>query len=161
VQPLTSSTRSQLQLLPSSPRTSNIAPLPRPPRLGSRPTPASSFDKSTFSIGATRGVGSPLGQQLRVSSPPLQPQRASIDPNPSSNATSRPNYNISLSDVMSTPVTSPLPGNLTSNHSPYMPPAMAPPLIGSSMMTPLQPTKSVTLSKPVTKDDWGDFDPLK
>ncbi|KIM57078.1 hypothetical protein SCLCIDRAFT_1219748 [Scleroderma citrinum Foug A] len=163
VQPLTSSTRTQPQSLPTSPRTSNITPFPRPPRLGARPTPASSFDKPAFSTGAPLGFASPLGQQLRVSSPPLQPQRASVDTNPSSNATPKPNYNLSLSDVMSTPsntVTSPLPSNSTPNYSPYMPPAMAP-FMGSSMMTPLQPTKPVTMSKPVTKDDWGDFDPLK
>ncbi|KAL4062044.1 kinase-like domain-containing protein [Scleroderma yunnanense] len=171
VQPLTSSTRTQVQSLPSSPRTSNIAPLPRPSRLGARPTPASSFDKSAFSTATPLGNASPLGQNLRVSSPPLQPQRASTISNPSSivAAVSKPNYNISLSDVMSAPsntLTTTLPSNPTpSNYSSYVPsaspPAMAPPFMTSSMLTPMQPTKSVATSKPVTKDDWGDFDPLK
>lgn len=166
VESLAPSTSTQPQSLPSSPRTSNIAPLPRPPRLGARPMPASSFNKSAFSTTVPSG-------QLRMSSPPLQPQRTSAAPNAPSNTTGvpKPNYNISLSDVMSTSSTtgtSPLRSDSTSNYNPVMftnppasPPVMAPPFMGSSMLTPMQPTKPVTTSKPLTKDDWGDFDPLK
>ncbi|KAI6151015.1 hypothetical protein BKA82DRAFT_4122860 [Pisolithus tinctorius] len=142
----------QVQSLPSSPRVSAAAPLPRPSRLGAKPTPL--------------GTISSIGRPMRISSPPSNPQHGTSFSN-SSSAMSKPNYNISFSDVMlpasSTPSTSP-PINPAPNYNSFMltnsPSVTTPPSMGSMLM-PMQPTKLVAPSKPVTKDDWGDFDPLK
>lgn len=156
----------QVQSLPSSPRVSAAAPLPRPSRLGAKPVPATSIEKPAFSTSSPLGTISSIGRPMRVSSPPSNPQHGTSFSN-SSSAMSKPNYNISFSDVMlpasSTPSASP-PINPAPNYNSFMltnsPSVTTPPSMGSMLM-PMQPTKLVAPSKPVTKDDWGDFDPLK
>lgn len=156
----------QVQSLPSSPRVSAAAPLPRPSRLGAKPVPATSIEKPAFSTSSPLGTISSIGRPMRVSSPPSNPQHVTSFSN-SSSAMSKPNYNISFSDVMlpasSTPSASP-PINPAPNYNSFMltnsPSVTTPPSMGSMLM-PMQPTKLVAPSKPVTKDDWGDFDPLK
>ncbi|KAI6110048.1 hypothetical protein F5141DRAFT_1188903 [Pisolithus sp. B1] len=156
----------RVQSLPSSPRVSATAPLPRPSRLGAKAVAVSSIEKPAFSTSTPLGAISPISPPLRVSSPPSHPQHRTSLPNASSTVP-KPNYNISLSDVISpalnTPSTPP-PINPAPNYSSFMitnsPPVTTPPSMGS-MLTPMQPTKLVAPSKPVTNDDWGDFDPLK
>lgn len=153
----------RVQSLPSSPRLSATAPLPRPSRLGAKGVPFSSVEKSTLSTSTPLGAISPISPPLRVSSPPQH--RTSL-PNPSLTVP-KPNYNVSLSDVISpalnTPSTPP-PINPAPNYSSFTTmnslPVTTPPSMGS-MLTPMQPTKLVAPGKPVTNDDWGDFDPLK
>ncbi|KAG6332892.1 hypothetical protein ID866_6199 [Astraeus odoratus] len=164
----TTSTHAQPQSSPMGPRPLNTGPPPRPSRLGTRTMPGTSFDRSVFSTSASTSNASPFGQPSRVASPPLQPQRLSPLSNTSSNATvPKPNYNISLSDIMSPSPNTSTSFNSTPNYSPFMttnPPASQPamtPTFTSSMMTPMQPTRPVATNKPLTKDDWGDFDPLK
>ncbi|KAI6116914.1 hypothetical protein EDD16DRAFT_1481889, partial [Pisolithus croceorrhizus] len=123
-------------------------------------------EKPAFSTSTPLGAIPPISPPLRVSSPPSHPQHRTSLPNASSTVP-KPNYNVSLSDVilpaLNTPSTPP-PINLAPNYSPFMitnsPPVTTPPSMGS-MLTPMQPTKLVAPSKPVTNDDWGDFDPLK
>ncbi|KAI6043048.1 kinase-like domain-containing protein [Pisolithus marmoratus] len=149
----------QVQSLPSSPRALTTAPLPRPSRLGAKVVPVSSIEKPAFPTSASLGAIPSIGRPLRVSSPPSHLQHGL--PNALSTAP-KPNYNISLSDVMlpasNTPSTPP--PNYNSFMSTNSPPVTIPPTMGS-MLTPIQPTKLAAPSKPVTKDDWGDFDPLK
>ena len=153
----------QTQSLPSSPRLGTDATLSRPSRLGTKPVPSSSFDKSAF----------PTTQPMRISSPPLQPRPLSSYTLSSAIAPQKPNYNISLSEVLgapSKPVSSPTsytspnytpPTTIMPLHAVSSPPSQAMPLPVTSMLTPMQPTRVVVAKKPVTKDDWGDFDPLK
>ncbi|KAF9228683.1 kinase-like protein [Gyrodon lividus] len=152
--------------LPSSPRLANNVSLSRPSRLGAKPPPSTSFDKSAFSTNLQPN------QALRVSNPPLQPQHVPFPSSPPVAAPQKPNYNISLSDTSATPsstfatpssYTTPnyIPFMSTPSHSMTPPPLQASPLSMGSMLTPMQPTRPITTNKPVTKDDWGDFDPLK
>ncbi|KIJ17168.1 hypothetical protein PAXINDRAFT_111962 [Paxillus involutus ATCC 200175] len=154
------------QSLPSSPRLTNNLPVSRPPRLGAKPVPSTSFDKSTFSTNLQPH------QTLRASSPPLQPQHVLSFSSPSAFTPQKPNYNISLSDASATPSSTfaTPPSYTTPNYTSFMttsphpmtsPPLQASPLSMGSMLAPMQPTRPVTTNKPLTKDDWGDFDPLK
>ncbi|KAH7889933.1 kinase-like domain-containing protein [Phlebopus sp. FC_14] len=153
----------QAQSLPASPRLTNNATLSRPPQLGVKVVPASSFDRSAFS------TPSQPSQHLRISSPPLQPQRASAFPDTFATAAQKPNYNISLSDVSATPSsTFTSPSYTSSNHTPlvsnnaihsFTSPPLPVPM--GSILAPMQPARPVAPTKQVTKDDWGDFDPLK
>ncbi|KAI6036862.1 hypothetical protein BKA83DRAFT_4168357 [Pisolithus microcarpus] len=93
----------RVQSLPSSPRLSATAPLPRPSRLGAKGVPFSSVEKSTLSTSTPLGAISPISPPLRVSSPPQH--RTSL-PNPSLTVP-KPNYNVSLSDVISPALNTP------------------------------------------------------
>ncbi|KIJ60622.1 hypothetical protein HYDPIDRAFT_98218 [Hydnomerulius pinastri MD-312] len=160
----------QAQSLPSSPRPTNNATLSRPARLGAKPVPSTSFDRSVFSTTIQSS------QPPRVTSPPLQPQHTSSSfSNPSTAATQRPNYNISLSDFSATSSSSTNsfaspPSYIAPNYTPFMSttpshpmtaPLQASPLSMGSMLAPMQPTRPAATNKPPSKDDWGDFDPLK
>ena len=162
--PLTQSPLSQSS--PSSPRLTTDTSFSRPSRLGAKPL-SSSFDRSAFSTHPQ------LAQSQRISSPPLQPQSIPSYSTPPVAAPPKPNYNISLSDITGAPsktFSSPssyAPPNYTPSttimpsHPMSSPPLQASPLSMTSMLTPMQPTRVIATNKPVTKDDWGDFDPLK
>ncbi|KAH7910173.1 kinase-like domain-containing protein [Hygrophoropsis aurantiaca] len=154
--------QNQAQSLPTSPKlaTSSVS---RPPRLGSKPISTSSFDGPAFLniAQSDQPVASPL--QTR----PLQSQQPSYSfPSPPSHG---PNYNISLSPnppftlpmkSTSSPPIQQIPQPLSSA-SPSLPQYGHPPSM-SSLMTPMQPSRTnVSSPKPLSKDDWGDFDPLR
>ncbi|KAI0048222.1 kinase-like protein [Auriscalpium vulgare] len=155
------------------------------PRIGTTSMPSASFSS------AAQGHRSPLGtpsvsmQLLQPSNsntggfaPPLQAQAFSQPP-----PQTRPNYNISLSDVTGLPPMRPAPATpamaapsqpaaANSNLSfqaltPSAPPAASPPPFAAqsmgSMLTPLkaqQTTWSGSGTSKPSKDVWGDFDPL-
>ena len=157
----------QTQSLPSSPRLATDTSSSRPPRLGAKPLPSSSFDRSAFPTHPQRT------QSHRISSPPSQLQPISSYSTPPAAASPKPNYNISLSDLSAPPsntFASPL-SHTAPNYTPSTtimpshpmssPPLQSSPLAMGSMLTPMQPTRVVATNKPVTKDDWGDFDPLR
>lgn len=158
---------SQAHSLPSSPRMSTMPLVSRPSRLGAKPIPSSTFDSSGF-------VSSTLhpSQPNRISSPPTQPQRlASFTmPPPPLPPPQKPNYNVSLSDfatISPSTITS-VPNYVSSGYTTLQPTSPAfsmssPPLHASplSMGSILAPTRPTTTTRPVSKDDWGDFDPLK
>lgn len=158
---------SQAHSLPSSPRMSTMPLVSRPSRLGAKPIPSSTFDSSGF-------VSSTLhpSQPNRISSPPAQPQRlASFTmPPPPLPPPQKPNYNVSLSDfatISPSTITS-VPNYVSSGYTTLQPTSPAfsmssPPLHASplSMGSILAPTRPTTTTRPVSKDDWGDFDPLK
>jgi SCY1-like protein 2 len=139
----------------------------RPSRLGAKPVPSSTFDSSGF-------VSSTLhpSQPNRISSPPAQPQRlASFTmPPPPLPPPQKPNYNVSLSDfatISPSTITS-VPNYVSSGYTTLQPTSPAfsmssPPLHASplSMGSIMAPTRPTTTARPVSKDDWGDFDPLK
>jgi SCY1-like protein 2 len=156
----------------------------RPSRLGAKPIPTASFDSSSFtspvmqsSRSDSSGFTSPIMQSSRpdrILTPPLQPQRPTsymIPPPPSSPP--KPNYNFSFSDITATtPSTiTPTPRYIPSSYTPLQPtssafsmsspPLHASPLSMGSMLVPLQPARPTTATRPISKDDWGDFDPLK
>ncbi|KAF8432465.1 kinase-like domain-containing protein [Boletus edulis BED1] len=154
------------QSLPSSPRLVTDTTLSRPPRFGAKPLPSSSFDRSTL---ATHPQPA---RSHRISSPPSQLQSISTHSMLPAAAPQKPNYNISLgiSATPSNTFASP-PSYDAPNHTPSMTtmpphlmssaPLQSSPLSMTSMLTPMQPTRIATASKPVTKDDWSDFDPLR
>ena len=157
----------QTQSLPSSPRLVTDTSFSRPPRLGAKPLPSSSFDRSAFSTHPHPT------QSPRISGPPSQLQPISSYSTLPAAAPQKPNYNISLSDLSAAPpnaFTSP-PSYTAPNYTPSTtiipphpmssPPLQSSPLSMSSVLTPMQPTRVVAANKPVTKDDWGDFDPLR
>ncbi|PSR71142.1 hypothetical protein PHLCEN_2v12988 [Hermanssonia centrifuga] len=169
------------QSLPSSPRIANPpansfsrpTPTPRMSRgMGATPISASSYNASMFTPPPQSRPSLPTQSRSSLAtSPPLMPQ-TSQQTAPSSgyaaqSQSSAPNYNISLSSV---PVVS-----HAASMAPIMPtqpmvPSMAsPPLFAASNMTSVlapsklsQPSWSTASNHPkqLTKDDWGDFDPL-
>ncbi len=169
------------QSLPSSPRIANPpsnsysrpTPTPRMSRgMGATPISASSYNASMFTPPPQSRPSLPTQSRSSLAtSPPLMPQ-TSQQTAPSSgyaaqSQSSAPNYNISLSSV---PVVS-----QAASMAPIMPtqpmvPSMAsPPLFAASNMTSVlapsklsQPSWSTASNHPkqLTKDDWGDFDPL-
>lgn len=159
----------QTQSLPSSPRLVTDTSFSRPPRLGSKPLPSSSIDRSAFS---TQPQPTPSYRISNPASQVLQPI-SSYSTLPAA-ASQKPNYNISLSDLSAGPsniLASP-PSSAAPNYAPSTtmimpphpmssPPLQSSPLSMGSMFTPMQPTRVVAPTKPVTKDDWGDFDPLR
>lgn len=157
----------QTQSLPSSPRLAADTPISRPPRLGAKPLPSSSFDRTAFSTHPQPT------QSHRIPRPPPQLQPVSSYSTLPVAAPQKPNYNITFSDLSATPSnTFPSPPSyiapkyipsttIMPSHSISSPPLQASPLSMGSMLAPMQPTRAVATNKPVTKDDWGDFDPLK
>ncbi len=165
------------QSLPSSPKSSSPPYAPHKPPisrssrgLGSTPLPASSFSTSAFQTPleprTSLSTSSPIQQRPRLSgqtlhprsslsvAPPLVPQQSS--PNFSTPTSAfqapKPNYNISLTATPMIPTMS-------------SPPVFnqVPPLSGGILApsNPLQPTwPTGGTTRQVTKDDWGDFDPL-
>ncbi|KAL4250432.1 Catalytically Inactive Kinase-Related Protein [Abortiporus biennis] len=153
------------QSLPSSPHsnTSVLTPSTRPTPvtrssgrgLGATPIPSTSFTTSAFqpptpsrssltSHPPTLPItSSPLVPQVQPQYPGMQTTQSMGALNPPVQA---PNYNISLSST------------------PMMPTTSAPPPFTQSVLTPMRPqtTWSTTPSAPkqLSKDDWGDFDPL-
>lgn len=155
---------------PSSPRISTMQSVSRPSRLGAKPIPTTSFDKSAFI--------SPVlysSQPDRISTPPLQPQRPTgyTIPPPPLSSPQKPNYNLSFSDINSTTLSTitPAPRYIPSSYTPLQPaspafPVPSPPLHASplsmgSILAPSQPARPTTATRPISRDDWGDFDPLK
>lgn len=138
----------------------------RPSRLGAKPVSSTSFDKSAF-------TSPTLHPSLpnHITSPPAQPQRPTnfMMPLPSPQ---KPNYNIAISDFATSPSTIAPGSNYTpSGYAPLRPtspafsmtspPLHASPLSMGSILAPSQPIRPTTATWPISKDDWGDFDPLK
>ncbi|KAI0811239.1 kinase-like protein [Irpex lacteus] len=166
--------QAQAQLSPPPPSTSpQFTPTSRPAfssrpsrGLGAIPTSQPSFN--SFSPPPTSRPSLP-SQPPRTSftaSSPLAPSTSSMTRTTTSSA---PNYNISLS---STPVMQSPPIQATPL-APSMPvmsamptmspqPALTPAPMGNILMPskPAQPNWSNNASKALSKDDWGDFDPL-
>ncbi|KAG1749082.1 kinase-like domain-containing protein [Suillus paluster] len=168
VQP-SSSLSSQAHSLPSSPRITTMPLVSRPSRLGAKPVPSTSFEKSAFTSPS-------LHPSLpnRISSPPAQPQRlTNYTMPPPLSSPQKPNYNISFSDIAATsPSTiASVPNYTPSSYTPLQPtspafsmsspPLHASPLSMGSILAPSQPYRPTTATRPISKDDWGDFDPLK
>lgn len=157
----------QAHSLPSSPRMSTMPLVSRPSRLGAKPVPSSTFDSSGFTSSTLHP-----SQPNRISSPPAQPQRlASFTmPPPPLPPAQKPNYNVSLSDfaTISPSTIASVPNYTSSGYTTLQPTSPAfsmssPPLHASplSMGSILAPTRPTTATRPISKDDWGDFDPLK
>lgn len=156
----------QTQSLPSSPRVTTDTTFQRPPRLGAKQMPSSSFDRSPFST-------HPQPQPPRLPGPLSQPQTITSYSTSPAAASQKPNYNISLSDLSaarSNTIAAPpsytasnytLSTTIISSHAMSSPPLQSSPLSMTSLMAPMQPTRVVAAPKPVTKDDWSDFDPLR
>ncbi|OAX40509.1 kinase-like protein [Rhizopogon vinicolor AM-OR11-026] len=165
-----SSLSNQTHSIPSSPRISSTQSVSRPSRLGAKPIPTTTFDKSAFTSPIPQS-----GQPDRILTPPLQPQRPTsyTFPSPPLSSPQKPNYNISFSDVAPTaPSTiTPTPRYIPSSYTSLQPtspafsmsspPLHASPLSMGSILAPSQPARPTTATKPISKDDWGDFDPLK
>ena len=156
----------QTQSLPSSPRLATDTSFSRPTRLGAKALPSASFDRSAFSTNPQPT------QSHRILNPPSQLQPISSYSTSSVAASQKPNYNISLSNLSAAPsntFASPpsysapnyTPATTITPHPMSSPPLQSSPLAMASMLTPMQPTRVVAANKPVTKDDWGDFDPLR
>ncbi|KAH9842331.1 other/SCY1 protein kinase [Rhodofomes roseus] len=158
---------SQAQSLPSSPRPSTTrinsarGTLNRQSRgLGAKPISSSAFNATPFD---SSPMSAPAQHRTSLSgSAPMQPTALSFTPS----QVSAPNYNISL--TATPPLTSMSTLPLTSMGAPPMtmstpplfasPPSMSAPLVPSR---PAQPSWSSNgTQKQLTKDDWGDFDPL-
>ncbi|CCM03862.1 uncharacterized protein FIBRA_06012 [Fibroporia radiculosa] len=147
----------QAQSLLSSPRLSNArttkSSLGRPTRLGAVPLSSTSINSATF---APSFDSTPLATQPRSStfgsSIMIQPMQSSPQPPMTSiSQTQVPNYNITLTPTP--PMTS-----MTT------PPIFASPPSMTSTLVPSRPVQSTWPSsgsaKQLSKDDWGDFDPL-
>lgn len=161
------SSQAHTHSLPSSPRISTTPLVSRPPRLGAKPIPSTTFDSSAFTSSTLHP-----SQPNRISSTPAQPQRlASFTmPPPPLSPAQKPNYNISLSDfaAMSPSTGASVPNYTSSSYTTLQstsptfsmssPPLHASPLSMGSMLAPTRPT---AVTRPISKDDWGDFDPLK
>lgn len=163
-------------MLGSPPATLSSRPTPvsRPSRgLGATPVPVSSFNSAAFSSQQNRpSLGGSTRSSLSTSSASLSP-RALQPPPVSSNAFSNaPNYNISLppAQIMPSAPMVPTPAPPMVPAAPTLPAMSSPPLFAApsigNVLTPsrpAQPTWPGTTSsggKQLSKDDWGDFDPL-
>ncbi|KZT74196.1 kinase-like protein [Daedalea quercina L-15889] len=168
VSPLPATTpfaQSQVQILPSSPQLSTMrtnsskGTLSRQSRgLGAKPIPSTSFNCAPFD---SSPMSAPARPGLSLSGSLSMQQTTSSF---TSSHAPAPNYNISLTAAppltsMSTPPLNSM-GGVPMNIS-------TPPLFASppSMSAPLVPSKPAQSSwsngpKQLTKDDWGDFDPL-
>ncbi|KAI0094049.1 other/SCY1 protein kinase [Irpex rosettiformis] len=144
---------------------SRSAPLSRPPRLGA--TPASRPSLNSYSTPPISRP--PLAPQTPWASMAASPLVPGTIPRASLSTAPAPNYNISLAatPVMQAPLMEATP------IAPTMPvmsamatmspqPAFTPTSIGSILTPskPAQPSWSNGASKALSKDDWGDFDPL-
>lgn len=154
----------QAQSLPSSPRLSTTrvnsaakGTLNRQSRgLGAKPIPPTSFNPVSFD---SSPASAPAQHRPSLSSATMQVATPSFTPSQAP----APNYNISL--TATPPLTSMSSPPLTSMGAPALT-MSTPPLFASSpsMSAPLVPSKpaqpSWSMPKQLTKDDWGDFDPL-
>ncbi|KAI0703573.1 other/SCY1 protein kinase [Cytidiella melzeri] len=167
--------------MPSSPPTSpppttvsRPATLPNPSRgLGAIPTTQTSFNSFSTPPMSRPSLASQTPRTSMTTSSPLVPQAL---PRTSTSTASAPNYNINLSTtpVVQAPVMQftslapavpALPTMSTMSTMPAMAPQppFAPPSMGSILAPskPAQPSWSANgTSKTLSKDDWGDFDPL-
>ncbi|KAA1474848.1 other/SCY1 protein kinase [Dentipellis sp. KUC8613] len=168
--------------------TASRPPAVRPGRaLGAKPVPSTSFNVSAFSSvsSAPHSPRSSLGTTNSFMQP-LQPSNTGGSYGVSSSSFSqpqtapKPNYNISLSDLASSapqrpafqqtqPVQQPQAPNYNLSFATMAPsqPAAPPPAGFSGMGDLLTPSKPQQPSwggggtnKQLSKDDWGDFDPL-
>lgn len=159
----------QSQSLPSSPKFTNpgigMSSKPtssRPSRLGANPVPSTSFNSSAFSVPTesrpSLGSRSTLATSTPfvVPTPPLQPTISAFH-------APAPNYNISLNPTPLMPMTSspPLVPQGPSMGSMSNMGGMGGILAPSKPSQPSWPTTAATSApKQLSKDDWGDFDPL-
>ena len=171
----------QVQSLPSSPKTQTFSPAPSRPTLTSRssrglgatPAPASSFNSAAFSPPSqSRPTLGGLARSSVSTSSPLVPQTSQSLQAASTIASNGPYYNISMAPalVASSPQVLPsVPLQPTLHAQPMAPNLSTPSLFATSGMNvlapsrppqPTWPTSNGTSNKQLTKDDWGDFDPL-
>ena len=177
--PIPPPAQSQVQTLsvPSTPQmspapsSSRPAPVSRSSRgLNTTPAPASSFNSTTFGQTQSRSsLGNPARSSLTTSSPlTLQPPAQPLQGFASA-PSNGPNYNISLPPAPIMPSAPMMPGvplqpTMASMPAVASPPLFATPSVGG-VLTPSRPLQSTwpgsnTGSKQLSKDDWGDFDPL-
>ncbi|PPQ63200.1 hypothetical protein CVT24_005745 [Panaeolus cyanescens] len=146
---------------------------PRPPALQytssastvSQHTQRRTAETSRLSLGAV-----PLASNTKISyKPPAQNTPKPIQPPPPP-----PNYNLSFNSFtpppshvpMSTPAI--MPNQTTSNLSFFTPPTSSPPNVlaptmggmSGGLLMPSKPASTNTAPRALSKDDWGDFDPL-
>ncbi|KAI0933145.1 hypothetical protein AcV5_005979 [Taiwanofungus camphoratus] len=159
ISPPTPAPEFQTQSLPSSPKFSNLlrpntlkATLNRPARgLGATPIPSASFNSAVFT--PPLNTTSPAFQTKSTSSAStsqVQPSLTTTTAAPG-HMQSSPNYNITLAPM------SPLSAMSSAPLFPS-PMPMGGPLVPSK--PPQSGWQSSGTIKPLTKDDWGDFDPL-
>ncbi|KAI0361929.1 kinase-like protein [Trametes cingulata] len=148
--------QAQTQSLPSSPKISSAlnpnasrSPMNRTtPGLGATRVPSSAFQSHVFPVDSSAA----LKPQTPIMAP-SQPTFSSLAP---ANAPSAPNYNITLPSVS--------PPQPTPSASPP-PPFFAAQMSMNSVLAPSKPAQpqwpgSTGTTKQLSKDDWGDFDPL-
>ena len=158
--------QAQAQLSPPPSHVTRSSSSSRPPRgLGAIPTSQPSFNSFSPPLASRPSLASQSPRNSIVASP-LAPTAL---PRTSLSAVPAPNYNISLSatPTMQTP---PMQAASFAPAMPMMPamPAISPqpafaPAPMSNILTPskpAQPNWSNGASKTLSKDDWGDFDPL-
>ncbi|KAI0721613.1 other/SCY1 protein kinase [Cerioporus squamosus] len=164
----------QTQSLPSSPKVSSSlnphasrSPLSRPgPGLGATRVSSSSFNPSALPLDSSASLSTapnpmtstPSMGLMQPSFPTLPPSHIAPQAPPFSAASSGPNYNIAL------PPAQPIqPMQPTTSTSP--PPFFASQMSMGGMLAPSKPQQSQWSGsssgpKQLSKDDWGDFDPL-
>ncbi|EJF65710.1 other/SCY1 protein kinase [Dichomitus squalens LYAD-421 SS1] len=175
--PSTFTTHQQTQSLPSSPKIQSSlnshaarSPLGRPsPGLGVTRVSSSSFSNSAFPLNSSSpsNASSPFSttssmQPMQPSFPTLTPASVGSQTNsfstitqaPSFVAPVGPNYNITLPPAQPSTSTSPPPPFFASQMS--MNSVLAP----SKPAQPQWPGTTGSSTKQLSKDDWGDFDPL-
>ncbi|RDX48294.1 other/SCY1 protein kinase [Lentinus brumalis] len=172
----TSTFTTQTQSLPSSPKVSSSlnphasrSPLGRPgPGLGATRVPSTSLNPSTFPLDSSPYPSAAPKPTSTPSMGLMQPSFLALAPSntapqfPTFNAApvapSGPNYNITL------PITQPMqPMQPTTSTSP--PPFFASQMSMGGVLAPSRPQQpqwpgSTGGPKQLSKDDWGDFDPL-
>ncbi|KAI0807175.1 other/SCY1 protein kinase [Fomes fomentarius] len=156
----------QTQSLPSSPKVSSAlnphaarSSLSRPgPGLGATRISSTSFNPSVFSS------SSPAPAPMAPPIAPMQPTLSAFNAAPqapSYNTGPAPNYNITLPSAQPVPSMQPL--QPTTSASP--PPFFASQMSMGSVLAPSKPAQpqwsgSSGAPKQLSKDEWGDFDPL-
>ncbi|KAJ3559888.1 hypothetical protein NM688_g66 [Phlebia brevispora] len=169
----------QSMSLPSSPLAANSPPQHTRPHaitrssrgLGATPISSSSFNSSAFSppTQSRPSLFTPARSSLSASNP-LNPQPQRQPTLSQSQAPPAPNYNISLppAPIMSSASMAPMTPLASSGPmASVMPTPAAPPVFATNMGGILAPSRPAQPSWPtngtakqLSKDDWGDFDPL-
>lgn len=150
---------------PNSPLNTRPSPATRSSRgLGATPVSPTSFHPSAFSPPpqSRPSLSTPARSSLSTAAP-LTPQTLQRPVMQQSIAPAAPNYNISLPPA---PVMHSTPMAPAISPTPAMSTMPSPPLFAANMGGVLAPSKappsswSTNGTKQLSKDDWGDFDPL-
>ncbi|KZT26503.1 kinase-like protein [Neolentinus lepideus HHB14362 ss-1] len=141
--------------------------------LGVTPIPPTSFSSAAFSAPTRTRSSLSMSTQLMQ---PMQANHTGGYQTTPSQAPSKPNYNISLDDIMPGPTMSPpiapvslqqpmqmgaiIPSASPPPLSMSSPPLLASPPTMSGMLAPSRPAQPTWSSQQSKNVDWGDFDPL-